>query len=311
MYWGYFTGVDTFEVYKGIKIYNNRFIRCGSDGIQVKRMVSGSNIYNNAIINVGLRNESGQNLGVNLAITDGGTSFRNNLLVGTMGYAGIQYFFESVLNYPPTGGTTLCENNAVLRIGMYDPANRGTDQFSGARGLFLRGPSYDVTYPPVTADINNNVFGFFLSPNSAMDVVENGMQNSPTSQLLFRNNIFDNSGDVTTFLVGTDWTINSNNTQTTVQDTQFENYYIGPGFDHHRFMYWSVSAPYDNTWYVTHKSRIYRALATSTGIEPGVTIGWEAYWELQTYNGGTSYYPADDVRVVANTYYDLRNIGLL
>jgi len=311
MYWGYVSGVNTFEVYRGIKVYNNRFVRCGWDGIQVKRMVSGSDIYNNAVVSVGLHNEEGQDLGVNLAVTDGGFSLRNNLMVGTMGYAGIQYFFEDVLDYPPTGGTALCENNAVLHIGMYDPANRGTDQFSGARGLFLRGPSYNVPYPPVTTDINNNVFGFFLSPNSNTNVVENGMENSPTSPLLFRNNIFDNTGDVTTFVGGTDWTINYNNVQTPVIDVQFENYYIGPGFDHHRFMYWDVLAPYDNTWYVTHKSRIYRAIATSTGVEPGVTEGWEAYWQLQTYNGGVSYYPADDVRTVADSYYNVRTIGLV
>ena len=311
LYWGYFTGVDTFEVYKGIKVYNNRFIRCGYDGVQVKRMVSGSDIYNNAIVNVGLDNEQGQDLGVNLAITDGGTSFKNNLLVGTMGYAGIQYFFESVLNYPPTEGTASCDNNAVLHIGMYDPANRGSDEFSGARGLFLRGPSYNVTYPPLTADIKNNVFGFFLSPNSNTNLVENGMENSPTSPLLFRDNIYDNTGDITTFVGGTDWTINSNNVQTTVEEAQMENYYIGPGFDHHRFMYWDSLAPYDNTWYVTYKSKIYRAIATSTGIEPGATAGWEAYWEVQTYNGGTTYYPADDVRITAGTFYNTRGIGLL
>jgi hypothetical protein len=76
-------------------------------------------------------------------------------------------------------------------------------------------------------------------------------------------------------------------------------------------MYWDSLAPYDNTWYVTYKSRIYRAIATSTGVEPGVTPGWETYWEVQTYNSGTTYYPADDVRVVSGTFYNTRGIGLL
>lgn len=311
LYWGYFTGVNTFEVYKGIKIYNNRFIRCGYDGIQVKYAVSGSDIYNNAIINVGLDNTSGQNLGANLGITDGGFSFKNNLMIGLMGYAAANFFYEDVLDYPPTGGTASFENNAALHIGILDPINRGSDPFSGARGLFLRGPSYNVVYPPVTADIKNNVFGFFLSPNSNTNLIENGMENSPTSPLLFRDNLYDNTGDITTFVGGTDWTINSNNIQTTVEEAQTENYYIGPGFDHHRFMYWDVLAPYDNTWYVTHRSRIYRATATSTGVEPGVTAGWESYWEVQTYNGGTTYYPADDVRVTSGTFYNTRGIGLL
>jgi hypothetical protein len=42
-----------------------------------------------------------------------------------------------------------------------------------------------------------------------------------------------------------------------------------------------------------------------------VTAGWQTYWELQTYNGGTSFLPADDIRVSSGNFYNTNNIGLL
>ncbi len=81
---------------------------------------------------------------------------------------------------------------------------------------------------------------------------------------------------------------------------------------------------------VMHFSKVYKCILThketdwvrSSGrwvrptsgplAEPGVTPGWETYWQLQTYSGTKSpYFPPDDVRLKPGSFYQLKGMGLM
>jgi len=302
-----------YELYENLQIYNNRFIRTGRDSYQTKRVIGGLDIYNNVSINPGMYGTDGQAYSCNMFFGDGGSVVENNLYVGAPGIASIQFFMESDPVYSPTGGTVSFNNNAIL--------HSGTDgvQYAGAWGLFINkdgtwGPSA-TSLPPVEVSITDNYWGYFNTLLlSEIYVVYSLYQQTPTAPVYTSGNTFDGTGAKTTFWrsgTSNSPTTNVNNNLGTVNDVVFENYYYGPGFSYEEFAFWNNSYTYTVGWYVSYRSRIYKCILSSTNVEPGVTVGWATYWELQTYNGGLSYYPADDVRVVSGNFYNTNNIGLL
>jgi hypothetical protein len=304
---------DGYELYENLQIYNNRFIRTGRDSYQTKRVIGGLNIYNNASINPGMYGVDGQAYACNMFFGDGGSVVENNLYVGAPAIAAIQFFMESDPIYTPTGGTVTFDNNAIL--------HSGTDGvlYAGAFGFFIKKDgiwgSSATSLPPVQVSITDNYWGYF----NAVGAIENKIVYSlyePTisAPVYTSGNTFDGTGGKVVFWnTGTSSspTTNVNNNLGTVNDVVFENYDYGPGFSYEEFAFWNSSYTYTIGWYVSYRSRIYKCILSSTNVLPGVSGGWATYWELQTYNGGTSYFPADDVRVVSGNFYNTNNIGLL
>lgn len=321
IYMGYSETATHYEIFQGLQIYNNRFIRCGNEGIQAKRFIGGTNIYNNASVNTGMGCYDTQNFATVLWTIDGGTSVNNNLYYGNSGFASIQYFGTDDMDYTPTGGTASFSNNAVLYMGTTGVI------YNGAYGLFVKMLDFNGSGPdnigPATMAINNNYWGFVNTGRGDSYVVNNdNYLPDGSAPLISTGNTYDNTGNARTGFwqtgQSTSPTTNVGNGLGTVNDVSFVNMNYGSGFDYHKFNFWDVpwgdsQNSYSVGWYVSYKSKIYKAInvTPATNIEPGVTPGWASYWELQTYNGGASYYPADDVRINVGNFYNTNNIGLL
>lgn len=311
IYMGYSIPDKTgYEIFENLKVYNNRILRCGNESIQIKRFGTGTEIYNNVGMNTGMNVVDSQNFSTVLWNVNGATSVNNNLFVENSGYSSVQWYLVNDPQYIPLATTASFVRNAMLRMGVDET------QFAGAVGMFIKaqdemnGGNMMANVPPIAQEISNNYFGFFDSIYTSQ-VVESYYTPTSNSPIFARNNTYTQKN---TFWGGTAPTVNSNNVNGVVNDVSFVNMNYGVGYDWSRFRFWQNGAnlnTYTTGWFVSHKSRIYKAIANSTNVEPGVTAGWQSYWELQTYNGGTSYYPADDVRVSAGNFYNTNNIGLL
>jgi len=298
-----------YEIFENLKVYNNRIIRCGAEAIQIKRFGTGTEIYNNVAVSTGLHCVDSQDFATVLWNVNGNTSVNNNLFVGNSGYSPVQWYIVNDPQYTPSATTASFVRNAMLRLGVDETL------YAGAVGFFMKAQDEInggniPNVPPIAQEISDNYFGFFDSTYTSQ-VVENYYTATTGSPIFARNNTYTQKN---TFWGGNSPTVDSNNVSGSVSDVSFVNFNYGADFDWSRFRFWQNSANlnnYTSGWYVSHKSKIYKAIASSTGIEPGVTANWQSYWELQTYNGGTSYYPADDLRVSAGNFYNTNNIGLL
>jgi hypothetical protein len=113
---------------------------------------------------------------------------------------------------------------------------------------------------------------------------------------------------------------NTGNNSGSITDIQFVNY-MGDGFNYNRLDRWhsnytvgvntGAAIVFPVNYYVVHKSKMYKCLVQNSLVEPGVTAGWQTYWQLQSFNGGTSYLPADDIRLPNGSYYSVLGMGLL
>jgi len=300
-----------YEIFENLKVYNNRILRSGAESIQIKRIGTGSEIYNNASVNTGLGGQDSQNFATVLWPVNGNTSVNNNLFVGNSGYSPVQWYIVNDPQYVPSATTASFVRNAMLRLGVDDTL------YAGVRGFFMKG--FDVVndvnipnVPPIAQEISSNYWGFFdtlpIYANEAL--VDNQYTPIPTSPIYARNNTYTQKN---TFWGGAAPTISTNNVLGTVNDVSFVNFSYGVDFDWSRFRRWNsaLGTSFTTGWYVTYKSKIYKAIANSSNIEPGVTAGWQTYWELKTYNGGTSFLPADDIRVSSGNFYNTNNIGLV
>jgi hypothetical protein len=299
-----------YEIFENLKVYNNRIVRSGAEGIQIKRYGTGTEIYNNITVNTGLGCVDSQNFATVLWNANGNTSINNNLFIGNSGYSPVQWYVINDPQYVPSATTASFVRNAMLRLGVDETL------YAGAVGFFSKGQNEIAggnipNVPPIAQEISNNYFGFFDSVFTAQ-VIENYYVAVTNSPVYARNNTYTGKS---AFLGGPgNFTESTNNVNGTVNDVSFVNFDYGAGFDWSRFRYWNNDAGlrnYTTGWYVSYKSKIYKAIANSSNIEPGVSAGWQTYWELQTYNGGTSFYPADDVRINVGNFYNTNDIGLL
>jgi hypothetical protein len=321
IYMGYSENAPHYELFEGLQVYNNRFIRCGREGMQIKRFIKGTNIYNNVSVNTGMACWDSQDYSTVLWTIDGNTSVNNNLYYGNSGFASVQYYGSNDMDYVPLGGVASFTNNVILYMGVNGVI------YNGAYGLHLEMNHSNNTgannIAPASMAINNNYWGFVNTGRGEnYTVVNDTYYPSISSPLVSTGNTYDNTGNTKTGFwqtgQSTSPTTNTGNSLGTVNDASFVNMNYGTGFDYHKFNFWS--APTSNStnsysvgWYVSYKSKIYKAIniTPATNIEPEVTPGWQSYWQLQTYNGGTSFFPADDVRLVEGSFYKLLNCGLL
>ena len=311
VYFGASEDQPAYELLKNLKIYNNRFIRCGRDAHQTKRTITGLRINNNVVVNPGMQGQDSQNFACNILFNDGNSIVENNIYVANPGYSTIQFFPSCDPIYLANGGTVSFRNNAMLHPGV-----KGTE-YEGANGFFMNIYQCDsVTFslPPVAIEISDNYWGKF-SPTSVggTNIVNSYYEPSLLAPVYARNNIFDGTGNKTTFWPAgkiTSPTTNENNVIAAVPEAEFIDYEIGAGFSYDKFDLWHNLRNYDVGWYTTLNSKIYKAIDTSFGVKPGVSVGWETSWQLQTYNNGTSFFPADDVRLKPGKYKTL-GMGLL
>jgi hypothetical protein len=311
VYFGASERQPSYEMLKNLKIYNNRFIRCGRDAHQTKRTITGLSINNNVVVNPGMQGEDSQNFACNILFNDGNSVIENNIYVANPGYSTIQFFPSCDPVYVATGGTIFFRNNAMLHAGV-----QGT-KYEGAIGFFMNIYQCNAeifSIPPVAIEISANYWGKFSSTSVVnSNIVTSYYEPSQQAPIYAINNIFDGTGNKTILWhdgKSTSPTRNENNVMSEVPEVEFVDYQIGEGFSYDKFDMWQRKRKYTEGWYTTRHSKIYKALVNSVGVEPGISKNSQKYWQLQTYNNGKSYFPADDVRLKSGKYKTL-GMGLL
>ena len=326
IYLGNTSGASAQQVFTNYKFYNNRILRSGCDGLQSVHIKSGSEIYNNVVhgaINWKSPFQQYQDNGASLDFRNGNVSFRNNVIINGPGTI-FQIFANSEVTYTGTISGTITVTNNLCLYGR------------GEYGTYLGQSSF---LDNVNMDFSNNDFGKFdFKQNEVYTTVTakpNIVQIGFDLSINLSGNKWDGTGGKSTFYAvsgGSSPVITaSNNSIATVDDVEFMDY-MGDGFNFNNFDMWAsrVGATWGNEGgfpslnttkgqpvtyspgaYVMHKSKVYLCLATNSLTEPGVTPGWETYWELKTYNLGLSSLPADDVRLKTTSIHNFLGRGLL
>ncbi len=317
-YWGSTGGGEKAE-FENSSAYNNRFLRVGSEGIQMGQVNKGFNIYNNVVFSAwNWRSpfQPYQDNSLQLAVKQLGQVVENNLFIGC-GSKHLNVFIKANLKagYESTAGDKiLIDNNAFLY-------NSGVTE-----GYF--GTTEGLTIPNTTITVSNNVFGkgrFITNALFANDAVTaHALKFSiggAGSVINVTNNISDNPTGIRTTWVSNDvpaTTVNQsgNSFTATIAAPQFLNYMgLGDAFDYTRMESWHGKMGYNLTNYpdsititghtslVTnvgqlitvpigdireHKGRFYRSNAiNNTNIEPGVAANYLSYWDRIYWNLST------------------------
>ncbi|MBP6609762.1 MAG: right-handed parallel beta-helix repeat-containing protein [Paludibacter sp.] len=103
---------------KNLKVYNNKIVNAGYDGIQVSSAVKGTEVYNNTILNYGTAHEEMQHSGIQIGAGTELRCYNNTIINGSgtgimmMGVGGSTIFNNVIVN----AGLDFYPNNEALRI---------------------------------------------------------------------------------------------------------------------------------------------------------------------------------------------------
>lgn len=326
IYLGNTSGASAQQVFTNYKFYNNRALRSGCDGLQSVHIGEGTEIYNNVVhgaLNWKSPFQQYQDNGASLDARNGNVSFRNNVIINGPGTI-FQIFANTETAHTGTISGTITVSNNLCLYGK------------GEYGTYLGQSSF---LDNVNMEFINNDYGKFeFRQNEVYTTVTakpNIVQIGFDLPINMSGNKWDGSGGKSTFYAvsgGSSPVITaSNNSISTVEDVEFVDY-MGDGFNFNNFDMWASRVgstwgneggfPSANTtkgqavtypvgYYVVHKSRIYQCLSSNSLTEPGVTAGWETYWNPISYNLGLSSLPSDDVRLKSTSIHNLLGRGLL
>lgn len=325
------TGSGTQNQFINLHFYNNRVLRVGNEGLQLGQLREGCLIENNVVHGaINWKSPFGeyQDNGIQFGFRNGGVTFRKNVVING-GEKWINSFTNLLTGITPSGSIVI-DNNVFLYC-------------HGPLGAYFGQSGF---IPNVDFKITNNYFGKCKFDYDEI-YTDSRAVNAPhllrianDAAFLLQNNTWDGTDGRSSFyfVVSGDNhpVVTETGTQLrTIPDIEFINYMGFPaGFNYTTHEQWAslVGLTWGNedqfgyagtkkgqpvTYiagdYVTHKSKLYKALLNNSGIEPGVTTNWATYWSLTTYtkpDTSTTTTPPDDVRLVANSYYNATGAGL-
>lgn len=325
------TGSGTQNQFINLHFYNNRVLRVGNEGLQLGQLREGCVIENNVVHGaINWKSPFGeyQDNGIQFGYRNGGVIFRKNVVING-GEKWINAFTNNLAGITP-GGTILIDNNVFLY-------NHGPLGAYFGQSAFIANVDFKIT---------NNYFGKCKFDYDEV-YTDSRAVNAPhllrianDSPFLLQNNTWDGTDGRSQFyfvvtgdnhpVVTEIGTVNR-----AIPDIEFINYMGFPaGFQYTTYEQWAslIGLTWGNedqfgyggtkkgqpvTYiagdYVTHKSKLYKALLNNAQVEPGVTNGWATYWQLITFtkpDTTTTTTPPDDVRLVANSFYNATGAGL-
>lgn len=329
IYLGSTSNSDPQVGFRNVNIYNSRFLRMGSDGIQLNQLLDVANVENcviHAAVNWRSPFQANQDFGISIGVRNGGFRFRNNIVIG--GSAFFQVFTKRV-------STTLYPN--FVSSGVVEIHNNLFMQNVGINGGYI---GNTTNIPNIAFKITNNDFierTFLYDQVYNVTDVSQLIRYANDAPLTLTDNRWDASqGKSTALVVSSGFSpvvTQGNNSIQSVATANFSNYMgFAPGFNYTNYSDWTglIGATYGdegafpssgtkkgqpmsyvaNQHYVSRKSRFYKCIQShSTPIEPGVATNWTQYWELMTFNG--QFIPTDDVRLTASDYHNSLGRGLL
>lgn len=318
------TQTGTQQVFKNLTVENNVFLRCGGEGIQVGWLY-GKNTVKNNVVHSGIDWKKPFQLYqdglVQVSVVGGGTTIKDNIFFAGGEGAGIIEIKDNITPNSIIEDTVTFANNlfyglrggALVHYGLYDTVYTKADTITH---LVFDGNYYKMigeNYSEITSvsDTNNAIWSLNNSANIS----------------IARNNRYDTTVDK---LVRQGYVapILSNNIQQTIAYPQFRNYLNLPD----SFNYLNISRYTDSTirgnnaiWYVGNivqhwnnsgETRFYECIqaTSSPSNKPPKDDSNSAYWELLTWlkaDSTISYFPPDDVRLDAGSFYDSLGMGII
>jgi hypothetical protein len=278
------------HAFEGLRIHDNRFLRTGTEALQVGQLGSDCEIHNNVLGPAAVRWRSAfaryQDGNVQYGQRYGSASFHHNVVIGT-GDLFVEFFPTPVDGDPRAAGDTVAfEDNYFADTsasGVYTHADETGVTIRFQRNLF-RGFYFD--YPEVYPDASEPVQVFGVGSNS------------PNPHLL-RDNVVDGPYP---FIM---WTFDSvtleNNLMQAIPRLVFRDF-MGAELDgnYRALEWWTATATlspdqravvYPAGAFVVHGGALYRALVENEGLPPDAhPEAWEALPA-----------PADDVRLSSDS----------
>ena len=283
--------------FEGLRIYDNRFLRTGTEALQVGQLGSDCEIHHNVLGPGAVRWRSAfaqyQDGNVQYGQRYGSSSFHHNIVIGT-GDLFVEIFPTPVEGDPREAGdaVTFSDNyfSDTSASGVYTHADETGVTIRFERNVF-RGFEfdYDEVYPTTTEPVQ--VFG---------------VGSNTLNPHLLKDNVVDGPYP---FIK---WTFDSvtleNNVTDTVEKVRFADF-MGEAIDenYRKLEWWTATATlhpekpsvvYEAGAFVVHDGVIYEAIEQNSGKEPSSSP--ESWKELAA--------PADDVRLDADSPH--RGLGL-
>jgi hypothetical protein len=287
------------HAFENLEIYDNRFIRTGTEALQVGQLGDGADIHHNVLGPAAIRWRSAfqkyQDGNVQYGQRYGSSSFHHNVVIGT-GDLFVEFFPTVVDGDPRSASDTVTFSD-----------NYFADTSLG--GVYTHADDTGVNIV-----FENNFFrGFHFNyaevyPDTAEPVQVFGVgSNSPNPHLL-KNNQYEAPYPFVK------WTFPSvtqeNNVEVTLDRVSFRNFMIDPIEENFRRLEWwtatatlAPGAPevvYPAGAYVMHQGTLYEALVENGSAPPDENP--ELWKALEA--------PADDVRVVLDSTYSGLGIRL-
>lgn len=312
------------QVFTNMTVENNVILRCGGEGIQAGWLY-GDNVIRNNVVHSGVdwKRPFGYNQDgvIQVSVVGGGTVVENNIFFGGGEAAGIIELKDNITPNPVTTDDTVTYANNLfyaMRSGKFVHYGLYNDSFTkldSITHLVFDGNYYkmigdDYTELDTATTFSHTIWSLKNSANVTVA----------------RNNKYDNSIDS---LVREDCItpVLSNNTQGTIDYPEFRNYLDKPD----SFNYLKISRYTDLTikgnpaiwsvgnivqhWNNNGETRFYECIqaTSSTSNQPPKDDSNTAYWELITWlkaDSTISYFPPDDVRLVASSFFDSLGMGI-
>jgi hypothetical protein len=276
--------------FEGLKIYDNRFLRTGTEALQVGQLGEACEIHHNVIGPGAVRWRSAfadyQDGNVQYGQRYGSSSFHHNVVVGT-GDLFVELFPTPVAGDPPSAGAevTFSDNyfSDTSASGVYTHADETGVTIRFERNLF-RG--FYWNYPEVHPDASEPVQVFGVGSNTLNPhVLSDNVVDGPYPFLLW------------TFPSVTE----TDNVTAAVERVRFRDF-MGDALDenYRRLEWWTERATrhpdqpavtYAEGAFVMHFGVMYRALSENSGMPPDAN---PEIWEALPA-------PADDVRLSADS----------
>jgi hypothetical protein len=278
--------------FENLRIYDNRFVRTGTEALQVGQLGGGCEIHHNLLGPAALRWRSAfqryQDGNVQYGQRYGSSSFHHNIVVGT-GDLFVEMFPQPVEGDPNSAGDTVTfadnyfSDSSSSGVYTHADANSVTIRFerNAFRGFYF---NYAEVYPDATEPVQ--VFG--IGSNTLNPHLLRGNQSDAPFPFV-------------------KWTFDSvtqeENTEASVDAVQFRDF-MGPELEANfrRLEWWTDRATlspdqrvvqYTQGAYVMHHGALYRATDTNSAARPDTS---PEVWERLPD-------PADDPRPVAGSAY--------
>lgn len=317
------TTYSTQQVFTNTTIENNVFLRCGGEGIQAGWMY-GDNMIRNNVVHSGVDwkkpfqlNQDGL---VQVSVVGGGTVVKDNIFFAGGEGAGIIEIKDNSTPNSISVDTVTFSNNLFyglrggefVHYGLYDTVYTQADTITNLvfDGNYYKMIGDDYTEIDPTPDTTRAIWSLKNSAN--VSIVRNNHYDYTVDTLVRKNTVIP---------------VLSNNTQQTIDYPHFRNYLNLPD----SFNYLNISRYTDSTimgnaaiwsvgnivqhWNNNGETRFYKCIqaTSSPSNKPPKDDTNTSYWELLTWlkaDSSISYFPPDDVRLDAGSFFDSLGMGL-